>query len=113
MRSSVRSSASKDFAGDVRLALRLALLLALLSLGACAREAGPQSTSSVDMAGLARTFPAMAARARPGELQAAVMDLTSGDLWLSDAERPMPLGRLADVLIAAAVLDAAEARRVP
>jgi beta-lactamase class A len=57
-------------------------------------------------------FPALAARAKPGVFAAGVMDLAAQKVWYADADRPFPLGGLAALPIAAAVMAQADAHKL-
>jgi beta-lactamase class A len=57
-------------------------------------------------------FPPLAGRARPGVFAAAVMDLRTQATWYWNVDKPFPLGGLAALPIAAALLAEVHARRV-
>ncbi|MBS0408842.1 MAG: serine hydrolase [Proteobacteria bacterium] len=57
-------------------------------------------------------FPPLAGRARPGDFAAAIMDFKTQATWYWNVDRPFPLGGLAVLPIAAALLAEVDARRV-
>jgi beta-lactamase class A len=61
---------------------------------------------------LDKGFPALAERSRPGVFNAAVMDLTTTATWYWNADKPFPLGGLAVLPIAAALMAEVDAKRV-
>jgi beta-lactamase class A len=81
--------------------LRALALIAVLVLAACVR---PAPAPRLDGEALARQFAPLALQARPGRLAGAVMALGDGGVWLSEADRPMPMAGLAVLPLAAAVL---------
>ncbi|HEX7760867.1 MAG TPA: serine hydrolase [Caulobacteraceae bacterium] len=79
-------------------------------LAACSRPVfGPPH---FDPKVLDKGFPALVERARPGMFAAAVMDLTTTATWYGNANQPFPLGGLAVLPIAAALMAQIDAKRV-
>lgn len=96
------------------MARRLAVGLALIFLTACspARPHPAAAPSEWKTEGLARQVESIAARAAPGVLGVAVMDLKSGEAWAYNGERRFPMQSVFKAPLAAAVLSEADAGRL-
>jgi beta-lactamase class A len=91
-------------------ALALASAVSAASLAACHKSIlGP---GHFDPKVMDKGFPPLAGRARPGVFAAAIMDLRTQATWYWNVDKPFPLGGLAVLPIAAALLAQVDARRV-
>lgn len=89
---------------------RLFTLTLAAALAACSRPVfvPPHFDPKI----LDKGFPALVDRGRPGVFTAAVMDLTSTATWYGNADKAFPLGGLAALPIAAALMSEVDAKRV-
>lgn len=74
------------------------------ALAGCAREIPRAAKGGLDTSRLAAEFPALAARALPGVLNAGVMALAGGETWTWDASALMPMQSVFKAPLAAAAL---------
>jgi beta-lactamase class A len=87
-----------------------ALLAAGLGAAGCHGRVNQRpKVSGLDLDRLNRDFPALAARARPGRFNLAVMSLVEPGVWSADGAGRYPLQNLAVLPIAAAALSAVDA----
>ncbi|MFN3515094.1 MAG: serine hydrolase [Phenylobacterium sp.] len=92
-----------------------AVLLAGLALAGCREEPllrQVSTTPALHGERLNQEIGDLAERARPGVLGAGVLNLESGEVWTFNGDRRFPLGGLAHLVIAAAVLAEVDAGRV-
>ncbi|MDP1618001.1 class A beta-lactamase [Phenylobacterium sp.] len=93
---------------------RLVLLAAVLLVGACEPDM-PQTVSTtprLDAERLDATAAELTARAAPGRLGAAVMNLESGELWAVNGSDRFPMQSVFKAPLAAAVLAEVDAGRL-
>jgi beta-lactamase class A len=89
------------------------LLAAGLGTVGCHGKVNPRpKVSGLDLDRLNRDFPALAARARPGRFNLAVMSLGEPGVWSADEAGRYPLQDLAALPIAAAALSAIDAKEL-
>jgi len=97
-----------------RLAAALAGLAALV-LAACGprpTHVAERPTPRIDGAGLNVAMEALTARAAPGVLGAAILDLRTGESWSHNGDHPFPMAGLASLPIVAAALAERDAGRL-
>jgi beta-lactamase class A len=90
--------------------------LAVLSLASCGPPQPPSVADRpmprIDGAGLNLAIEALAARAAPAVLGAAVLDLQTGESWSHNGDHPFPMAGLAGLPIIAAALAERDAGRL-
>jgi beta-lactamase class A len=85
--------------------------LAAAALAACGRPRRFSRPPDIDTKLLDRQFPDLADRARPGEFNAGLMSLDTGQLWFWNADRRFPLQDAFKAPLAAAALAEVDAGR--
>ena len=95
-----------------RLMITALVALGLEGAGCHGKVNAPSKVSGLDLDHLARTFRALADRARPGRFNLAVMSLGEPGVWSADEVGLCPLQDLAALPIAAAALAEVDAGRL-
>ncbi len=91
---------------------RLVFVSLAAALAACGKRSVKPATPEMNAKLLDQKFPDLADRARPGDLNAGVMDLQTGQTWFWNAERRFPMQSVFKAPLGAAVLAEVDAGRV-